>query len=332
MTRLRAAVVGLGQVGSRFDEEPRSAIWSHAGAYLAQSELFELVAGVDPNQDQRDRFARRCPAARVFPDVRTMLGETTPDVVSICTPGQGRAALVDEVFSAHTPRAIICEKPLEVTPEARAALVASCASRETHLFVDYTRRYEHVYRAAKAALDDGRVGSLVSLTVRAPNRLWTIGCHALDVMLYLAGREATSIYVLPRPSLAEQGEPAADVLLGLGDAAGHLVTVGAKANLVFEVDVVGTDGVLAIEDNGTRATIQHFSSSSSFVGYRTLTAPSELARRPSDFSPFVALVREVAAVVNGDPGAHNSAPGNVALSTECLLDNVVSKSAGAHHE
>ena len=53
---LRAAVVGLGRVGSRFDEEAgRDVVWSHVGAYLSAPDAFTLAAAVEPSSRSRAR-------------------------------------------------------------------------------------------------------------------------------------------------------------------------------------------------------------------------------------------------------------------------------------
>ena len=141
MTMLLAAVIGLGQVGSRFDEEQREAVWSHAGAYLALPAKFGLVAGADIDSGNRERFSNRAPAAALFEDGVMLMSETKPDVVSICTPPQGRADLIETLIEAHQPRALICEKPMEVTNSARNRIIAICADARVGLLVNYNRRY-----------------------------------------------------------------------------------------------------------------------------------------------------------------------------------------------
>lgn len=109
---LSAAVIGLGQAGSSFDEEPRPVTWSHAGAYLAVADRYQLAGGAGINKDNRNRFAARCPHAAVFAHGAEMVAEVKPDVVSVCTPPAGRADVVEGLLAAHRPKGLICEKPL----------------------------------------------------------------------------------------------------------------------------------------------------------------------------------------------------------------------------
>ena len=114
--RLRAAVIGLGRVGWRFDEEPgRGAVWSHVGAYRALGEEFELAGACDVSAAARNAFAARYPGIPVFAEVAGLMNETSPEVVSICTPNACHRATLDAVLSGGRPLAIWCEKPLAVS-------------------------------------------------------------------------------------------------------------------------------------------------------------------------------------------------------------------------
>ena len=321
MTVLSSAVIGLGQAGSRFDEENRPVVWSHAGAYLALPDDYKLVAGADPDAANRNLFAARAAAAAVYPDGARLGAECRPDVVSVCTPPDGRADVVDALLRAHQPRALICEKPLALNPGDRRRIIDRCAAAETLLVVNYNRRYDSCYRRAKAAVVDGQIGDLVSVAVSSPNRLWSIGSHAIDLLVYFAGDVIEDWTALPLGHLYEDGEPAADVLCRFSNGvAGRLATTGRRAELIFEVDLIGAEGRIRIEDNGARATLRRFEESDAYAGYRVLGAPSKVAGPPADESTFVNLVKETyAAVVDG---AAVASSGESAAASEDLLDSV----------
>ena len=203
MSILSAAVIGLGQAGSRFDEEPRPAIWSHTGAYLAAGNRYRLAGGADLDAGNRNRFAARCPEAQVFGDAREMVAKLQPDVVSLCTPPAGRADFAESLLDAHRPKVLICEKPLELSDQNRRRLVAACDKAEVSLLVNYNRRYSSAYRTARQFISDGRLGEITSITVLAPNRVWSIGSHALNLLLFLAGEKPEGWQALHLPYLDE---------------------------------------------------------------------------------------------------------------------------------
>jgi predicted dehydrogenase len=317
---LRAAIVGLGQVASRFDEEPRPAVWSHAGAYLALPDDYLLAAGADPSADQRARFQQRCPTAKLFADPVTMLADIRPEVVSVCTPPTGRAELIERLLDSWHPRVMLCEKPLELTDTGRRSIVARCAAGNIKLLVNYVRRYQSTYRQARQSIADGRIGRVVSVTVRAPNRLWSIGSHAVNLLVFLAGETPTSWTVAPLPAL-EEGEPAANALFQFpSGAAGALITMGRKDVLLFEADVVGETGRIVVTDNGDRVTLTRFQPSPAFVGYRVPGTPLELGTRQVGHSPFIELVREAAALARQPD--RSSTDGADALASESVVEAI----------
>ena len=241
-------MVGLGQVGSRFDEESRPGVWSHAGAYLAMTERFELAGGADIDAENRDRFTGRCPGIPVFAEARDMMRDVRPDVLSLCTPPEGRAGLAGALLDVHRPRVLICEKPLELTAAARQRLVDTCTDAGVPLLVNYNRRYAGIYRDVRKEVTGGRLGSVTSITVTAPNRLWSIGSHAVNLLLFFAGEAPAAYRILPLPALDERGEPAADLLCRFpSGAAGRVVTAGFCDMLLFEVDIVGREGRIRIK-------------------------------------------------------------------------------------
>ncbi|MBF0323931.1 MAG: Gfo/Idh/MocA family oxidoreductase [Alphaproteobacteria bacterium] len=323
MTRFRAAVIGLGQVGSRFDEEPRPAVWSHVGAYLARQDRFELAGGADPSEVNRDRFATRCPGLPTFDDAAALMRSLRPDVVSLCTPHFGRARLVETILAAHRPRLLICEKPLEVDAAQRQHLLDVCREAGVTTLVHYNRRFMPTFRLALRAMAEGRLGKLTSITVTSPNRLWSVGSHAYDALLYLAGEAPIQWQALPLPALSEGNEPAADFLCRFPSGlAGRIVTGGYKASLIFEFDILGTDGRLTILDNGKRLVFRPLLDSPQYLGYRCLGPEQVWHESPADESSFLAIIDEAADLLSGKIGV-SASPAEAAAGSETLLDAVI---------
>jgi predicted dehydrogenase len=323
VTKLRAAVVGLGQAGSRFDEEPRKSVWSHVGAYLSLSSLYELAGGADVMAANRSAFSKRCPGLPVFESGPELLKRVHPDVVSVCTPHQGRAQLIASLLEAHRPKVIVCEKPLEVDPKERERLAALCREAGVHLSVHYNRRFLSSYRIAKEMIDSGRLGRLTSITISAPNRLWSVGSHAYNALLYLAGGPPLSWTSLALPELSEGGEPAADLLCRFeGGLAGRVVTAGFKQTLVFEVDILGEEGRLTITDNGARAAWRPLEASLEYSGYRVLGREELLNAGGQEESSFVSIAAEAAELAQGRL-TRGASSAETAMASEGLLDSVI---------
>ena len=94
MPTYRAGVIGLGRMGSTFDDESPKAVRSsylncHGPTYHVAQNI-ELVAGSDPYQEQADLFAERwgIDHSHIYNDHREMLEKKFLDIVSVCTVRQ----------------------------------------------------------------------------------------------------------------------------------------------------------------------------------------------------------------------------------------------------
>lgn len=329
MQKHRAAVIGLGQAGSRFDEEPRGCVWSHTGAYLALKERYELVGGVDVDQKNLEAFAKRCPAIPTYLSVSELMENERPDVVSLATPSQIRLEVVEALLKKFPPRLIICEKPLATDMSSRQRLVDQCKKKGVFLLVHYNRRYSPVYQTLLKTIREGVIGDISSITVRCPNRLWSIGSHAFDLLFYLSGEFPLSWRAMPLPSLEEGGEPAVDFIGSF--PSGHVgrVSIQGKKNiLIFEVDVIGTKGRLIVTNNGDKLVHIPFRKSRQYKGYWVQGRAHSFPNAPKGHSTFASIANEAADVL--DNGLCPTCTGEMALQSEAILDQLNFEAKGLH--
>ena len=320
---LAAAVIGLGKAGSRFDEEPgRLAPWSHTGAYLHLADRFHIVGAADPDPGNAERYRARCPGVPIFPSAAAMLAEIRPDVVSICTPATHHRADLETALACPSVKAVWCEKPLATSLGDAEAMVDAATARGVPMVVTYNRRWLPLWRRVRELIHNGTIGDLVCLRIAAPNRLYSIGSHALDLMRYLAG-DPSLITSLALPQLAETNEPAAAAMFTFPSGAyGILQVTGFRAQLVIEAEAIGRLGRLSVREDSSRLTIERFTKHPEYEGYERLSAAGE-GRYASlaQVSIFVEAAAELAALAR-NPSAGCTSDGASALATQRLIDAV----------
>ncbi|MEQ9490368.1 MAG: Gfo/Idh/MocA family oxidoreductase [Alphaproteobacteria bacterium] len=320
-TRFSAGIIGLGKVGSRFDEEKRGSVWSHAGAFIAANDRISLVGGADVGTENRELFQLRCPAAEVFSDPVAFVKDTKPDILSICTPPEKRAELVEAILTAHAPKVLLVEKPIDTLAEGRTRLLAAVEKAGCVALVNYNRRYYPACRAAKRAAWDGTIGEIRTITVRIPNRLWSMGSHAMNLLLFLADAVPVAWQGMPLPLFEETDEPAVDMICRFPNgSAGRLLCEGDRSMLFFESEIMGTEGRIRIDRNGERARLERFQAKQGWAGYRSLEEPVDIETNRPDFSSFVQLVEDACDAVGSDRG---SADLESAIAGENLLESLV---------
>jgi predicted dehydrogenase len=112
----RAAVIGCGRIGSGFADDPLLAgdVYSHAEAYV-RSPATQLVAVCDRDPAAAAECARRWGLSASFIEVKEILKEASPEIVSICTPDETHFEISRAALEAPSVRAVLCEKPLAMS-------------------------------------------------------------------------------------------------------------------------------------------------------------------------------------------------------------------------
>ena len=88
------------------------------------------------------------------------------DVVVVATPHPSHAELT--IAALETGAHVLCEKPLAVEAREADAMVAAAERAGRLLGVAFQQRFRPVIAAARRLLDDGRLGSLVRVSIVDP--------------------------------------------------------------------------------------------------------------------------------------------------------------------
>ena len=192
MTRFRALLVGLGQIGCGYDanlpfvvDHPHSSVrtLTHARA-LACHPGFVLEGGVDPNPEARQRFERLygVPSYADLISWRSACRDVVPDLVVVAVAPQLQPSLVMSLLELTTPRLLLLEKPLACDAEQGRALQAACASHpEMDVAVNYIRRWLPAVQAWRQRLQAGELGDFLHGNLTYGKGLLSNGSHFVNL-------------------------------------------------------------------------------------------------------------------------------------------------------
>ncbi|MDR2019175.1 MAG: Gfo/Idh/MocA family oxidoreductase [Treponema sp.] len=193
MEKIRAAIIGLGRIASLLENDKlREKPCTHAGAIAASPDCV-LAVGCDTDEKRRRLFAEtwRVP---VYADAAGMIAAEKPRLVVIATPPDSHEQYCRLAAARGVP-AVICEKPLADTLSRARRIAALERSSPVRILTNHERRYSADYMQAKAILDEGRLGPLLSVRAdlymgkakRLLDVLWHDGTHLADAIMYLSG-------------------------------------------------------------------------------------------------------------------------------------------------
>lgn len=268
----RAAIIGLSWIGADPAGPATDLVLgtappvSHAAAYAATPGI-EVVAGCDIDLAAcarfRDRWQATWPAIRTYDDYRHLLAEESIDLLSVATPDHRHAVIVQDACTAGV-RAIFCEKPLATTRTEADAMVAAVREAGVAMAVNFTRRWQPPYVAARQAIRAGRIGPVAQVVIQygGPRAmLFRNHSHFLDLLCFLADAQPTWIMAELEAGMTEYGlayhgdgghdpasEPGLSAYVAFANGArGYLA--GTKAGWPeVVVQVFGAGGRLEITD------------------------------------------------------------------------------------
>lgn len=195
----RAAVIGLGRMGSTFDDEitQGGAIflpYAHAPSYYASDKVV-LVAGADPHPEQRALFGARWGLSddHLYADYRTMLANEKLDLVSVCTTARVRSPIVQEVARAGV-KGIWAEKPIAFSLQEADTMVAVCRQQGVALAVNCARRWNPFFSTTRRLVEAGELGKLLQVNGYGQCSLSHNGSHLIDTVRYLAGGQVSWVF------------------------------------------------------------------------------------------------------------------------------------------
>lgn len=260
MSKIRFGIVGAGVIAPY-----------HARAIAAHPET-ELVAIADVVPEKARKLAEDYNISSVYADYEEMLKREDIDIVSVCVPSGMHAEVA--VAAAEAGKHILCEKPLEITPDQMSRMIAAARSHHVKLGCVFQRRLMPSVIAARQAIQDGKLGTLVLGDAylkyyRSPEyyksagwrgtwqwdgggALMNQGVHGVDVIQYLMGGVASVFaYAAPLVRDIEVEDTAVAVLKYKNGAFGVIQgTTSVYPGQETRFELHGEKGSIVVSDSG----------------------------------------------------------------------------------
>ena len=262
MRTYRAAIVGLGRMGSTIDDEVKNypvfvLPYSIAGACRTSARL-ELVAGADLLPEKREAFKERWGVSALYEDFVEMIEKEEPDLVAICTKGENHAELTIQVAEMGVPM-IFCEKAMACSMSEADQVLEAIKRSGARYLTGVLRRWGSVYEEARRRIEEGDIGEPKNAIHYGSTNLLHGHVHSVDTLMYLLGDpKVDSVWgeLRPRDLKFENGrlgsDPAAVYNLDFeGGLEATTVTAGQ-----WDFEIHGTEGAIRIANNGAHLSIR----------------------------------------------------------------------------
>jgi len=260
MQKVRYAVIGLGFFGEKHTE------------VLYDMPDVELAAVCTRRPDRLKEISGRFSIPKSYTDYEELLADADIDAVSVVTHVGDHRDITIRALEAG--KHVLVEKPMAGTVEDCDAIVAAASKAKGKFMVGHICRFDRRISLAKAAVDEGRIGRIVSMhaTRNLPanisagvldkiSPLMGDGLHDTDIMLWLTGSGVKTVYaqtvrvrdfVYPDIGWAMYGFESG--------AVGVIETVWClPESTPFAIDarmeIIGTEGAIYVDGGNTGLTI-----------------------------------------------------------------------------
>lgn len=249
--KLRFAIVGAGGIAG-----------AHAKAFL-HSASAELVAVIDTRADVGAHFGESasCPS---FTSPAAMLETCSVDAVLICAPPVFHSAIAIDFI--HHGIHVLCEKPFSVDVASAKLMLQAAEIAGVRLTMASKFRYTADLAKAKALIDGGLIGEVLSVENAFTSRVamaarWNSdprisgggviidnGTHSVDIVRYLCGPITT---ICATEGIRVQKLPVEDTAHIVAQTAGGIMaSIDASWSINKEndsyVQICGAEGTLNI--------------------------------------------------------------------------------------
>jgi predicted dehydrogenase len=255
--RVRFGIIGAGMI-SNF----------HAEAIKAVDDA-ELTAVFDLDQKRAGDFAAKHGVA-AYDDLDGFLAKAPIDAVTIATPTGLHGA--GAIPAARAGKHVLCEKPLDVTPDKSQAIIDACRDAGVILAPVFQYRFGAGAMTLKRAIEAGRFGRILFVSGRI--KWWRSqdyygsgawrgtfaldggGClmnqsiHTIDLMLHFGGRpDQVFGYTATRTHTGIEVEDNAVAVVRFKSGAIGVIesSTSCAPGLPLRIEVSGERGTAAIE-------------------------------------------------------------------------------------
>lgn len=295
MNKYNSAVIGLGNIGFQFNLDPlRKDIWSHVSAYEA-CENTVLTAAIELDQEKIDIFKQHHSNIPVYQSIDDLMKNFQIDLVSVCTPTKTHYSIIKELVN-YPVKAIVCEKPLYEDIDESLEMVRLCKEKNIKLIVNHIRRWDSHYLYVKKLIDNGKIGEIRAVNSIYPGQIFNIGSHLIDTIRMYINLNPKSVsavsFDLNNPDPYISGWINFNNLLPC-----NITASGKREDLIFEIDIIGSEGRIKILENGSKIELFEFKDSKRYSGYRELI-PIEIDKIELN-ERFVEVIKDSIEVIEG---------------------------------
>ncbi len=266
MDEVRLLLIGAGRAGM-----------IHAKNFATRVPHARLVAVSDISEtNAREAAAEIGAGCKWYTDYKQAMKSSGADAVIVVTPTKYHCEIV--LAAAEAGKHILCEKPMAMTQEECARMIAACETHQVKLQIGFMRRFDRNFTRAREIIQSGAIGEVVSVKslTHGPSKphewmydiaksngpLAEVNSHDIDTLRWFTGSEVKTLHAVAGnyrcPDAREAYPDFYDTVLMVAHMENGMLgcidgAQGVQYGYDARVDILGTKGLITIGgmQNGT---------------------------------------------------------------------------------
>lgn len=228
---IKIAIIGLGNIGSRYDIANPNLNITHASA-ISSNNRFRLIGGIDQNELYREDFEKvyRVPS---FKSISELFNLTSPDAVVVATPTENHIDNLIELGHYRNVSFILCEKPIAMETDDLKDVLSNASANGQKIMVNYQRRTESSSKEIRKLISKREFGSFLGGAGYYSGGYFNNGSHMLDLLEWWFGTEFDAINLVEVTSYLDDYR--VSFLSKLSNANFYLSSMNSANTSFFEI-------------------------------------------------------------------------------------------------
>lgn len=216
----------------------------------------DVIYCADLDEKRLQHMKTIYPAIETTKDYRKIIEDTAIDIVAVATPVRTHFKLASEALLAkkHT----FVEKPLTTSINEAKELIALAQKHQRKLMVGHVFEYTSAVRKMKGIIDSGELGEIyyinshrlnLGLFQQDINVIWDLAPHDISIILYLLGKEPTSVTAIGASHINPSIEDVAILTMKFpNNLIAFIQSSWLDPDKVRKITVVGSKKMLVYDD------------------------------------------------------------------------------------
>lgn len=243
-------LIGLGDIGFQYDlTQPMNIVQTHARAFSLNPD-FELVAGVDPVEENRSKFYDAY-SVQCFNEITSACKALQPNVVVIASPTCHHLDNLKEVISCCKPDVIVMEKPAAYTKNQAQQMLDISMSSAVPVLVNLIRRADPAIQEIKHLFEKGEIETPCKGVVWYSKGIVHSACHFIDLLSWWLG-DIISVERMDRGREVNEWDIEADLRICFGESSIYFLSKKSKEFNHYNIELLAKNGRLTIGQGDIR--------------------------------------------------------------------------------